>query len=486
MQGCLLSSSAVGVLALEGSHVRDTGSTLSHLLLPVWSCSDAETAALGVRGHLKRTRVQATLPWLSAASAAGVERRTACSAHAAVFHLGAGSWTVDAMVIETNAQEDAAATARALALTHAVHALCLPLKHTRHVMCTISLSRCNVAQLPCGVRALGAVRLSVAQCGFTGCSTAIDHVMTSRAMQRSTEIPHSALLPAAWACTLDVRGCTFDGSGSSNACAVRCRWLCLIERLRPGTKATAVSLLPQQHQPLLAAVGGGGPTAPGSGTAAAAAADSEQQRVPVMIHDCSFAAPALEFVGSVAELPVAFAKPVFPSFAGAVVEASAWCARRARADSAWAAAVVSRCRFNGALQSAGQVTDRAAHADGAAAPSSAVPAAEVEAEAGVCVRLTADVALALCDCVFGGSALTRHAVRAARAKSPAFKHGAARARRCDACVSGVGGIRSAADGQLPLALRLLRGRGAVCERRRAFGSCWLHVRHGRRRGMRRR
>ncbi len=417
----------MGILAVEGSHVRDTGSTLSQLQLPVWSCSDAATAALGVRGHLKRTRIQATLPWLAAAASTGAERRAACCTHAAVFHLGAGSWTASAMAFAIEARDGAAAAAKVLTntdigicLTHAVHALCLPLKHTHHVMCSVALDSCDVARLPCGVRALGAVRVSAARCSFTACGAGIDHVMTSRAAQRSTEIPHSALLPAAWVSTLDVRACKFDASGGGgNACAVRCRWLCLIERLRPGTKPTPIIKLPKQQQPLLAAIGNSALSSPRSSAAAlpvsAAAKNSTYCCAPVMIHACSFVASGIEFVGSVAELPVAFARQVFHTFDEAVAEASAWSAGRARADSAWAAAVVSQCTFNG-LHAAEHASALGTRAADVATPAQSAAAAAV-AVSGVCVRVAADVVLAVCDCVFAGHAPTRHAVSAARAAS---------------------------------------------------------------------
>jgi len=452
-QGCLLSSSTVGILAVGGSHVRETGSTLSRLLLPVWSCSHADTAALGVRGQLNRTRVEAVLPWRAAAAAAG-ERRTVCSAHAAVFHVGAGAWTVNGMVITVNARDEAgsfsaaapqtsaitassspsessAAAAAVVAsfdrgnqhpaanpygedstLTHAVHAICLPVKHTHHVACSVTVTRCNVAVLPGGVRALGAVRLAVARCSFDSCGIGVDHVMTARATQRSTEPPHSLLLPAAWVCMLDVRGCKFDASNSgSSACAVRCRWLCLIERLRPGTRPTAMGKAPQQQQPLLAAINieSSGITTlnPPSSTQPL---DREPLTVPVMIDACSFTAAGIDFIGSVTEFPAAFACPVFAAFSEAATAASEWCASRARADSAWPAAVVSRCTFNNAPLGAGIVSQKVEAAvvvaSAADAPAAAAPAAITT----ICVRAAADIALAVRDCVFAAHALTRHAV----------------------------------------------------------------------------
>lgn len=407
MHSCLLSNSTVGILAVDGSHFRDSGSTFLRLVLPVWSCSGAKTAALGVRGHLNRTRVEATLPWLTVSGAALVERRAACSVHAAVFHLGAGAWTVNAIVI-SNETKDGSAThmhpaAEACVFTHAVHALCLPFQHTQHVICSVSLTRCNFSQLSCGTRALGTVRLNVDHCSFSDCGIGVDHVMVSRAMQRSTEPPHSVLLPAAWTCTLDVRHSKFVGG---TACAVRCKWLCLIERLRPGTRPTPMAKVPPQQQPLLAAVcriGSGSLTdvaASASTASSKMSLGSDPVSVPVMIDDCTFSAAGIEFVGCVSEFPVVFSSTVFPTFEEAAAEASAWSANRTRADSAWAAAFVSRCRFHDADRSVGSAKK--------GTPASSVAAAAVTC---VGVRAAADIAVVLRDCQFSGfSGPIRHAV----------------------------------------------------------------------------
>jgi hypothetical protein len=459
MHSCLLRNSTVGILAVDGSHVRDSGSTLLRLVLPVWSCSGAKTATLGVRGHLNRTRVEATLPWLAVSGAASVERRAACSVHAAVFHMGAGAWTVNAMVI-SNDTKDCTAThihpaADACVFTHAVHALCLPFQHTQHVMCSIALTHCNFLQLPCGTRALGTVRLNVSHCSFSDCGVAVDHVMASRAMQRSTEPPHSLLLPAAWTCTLDVRHNKFVGG---SACAVRCKWMCLIERLRPGTRPTPMAQVPQQQQPLLAAVCriGNGSLADVAASAVTTSSKmslgSNPVNVPVMIDDCTFSASTgIEFVGSVSEFPVVFSSTVFPTFEEAAAEASAWSASRARADSAWAAAFVSRCRFHDADRSTGSVNKYT--------PASSVAAAAVTC---VGVRASADIAVILRDCRFSGfSGPIRHAVT-----SPHFARShqlqLVRMRPNSAlsntklCSSGVDNRRSHSDVELLDSVRFLR------------------------------
>ena len=506
MQGCLLSSSTVGILAVDGSHVRDTGSTLSQLVLPVWSCSDAETAALGVRGQLNRTRVEAVLPWCASAAAGAGERRAACSAHAAVFHVGAGTWTVNGMVIAGKAGDEAdnrsasapktsanaqssllsslsAAAAGELVephaavnfcgeantLTHAVHAICLPIKHTHHAVCSITVTRSNVVALQGGVRVLGAVRLSVSRCNFDGCGTGVDHVMTARATQRSTQPPHSLLLPAAWVCMLDVRCCKFDASNSSNsACALRCRWLCLIERLRPGTKPTAMGKAPQQQQPLLTAIN----SESSSSTvrtlpSTAQPLDNEPLTVPVLIDACSFIAAGIDFVGSVSEFPAAFAYPVFAAFADAAIAASAWCASRARADSAWAAAVVSRCTFNDTPVGTGAVNSNVEAAVDVYVTAVATTAASA-AVSTICVRAATDVALVLRDCIFAAQKPTRHAVMFTTACALCV-------RNCDAHLSGFGYGRCSPDVELQRAVRQLRGGSALCKRRRAFGIDWVQV-----------
>ena len=416
MQGCLLSNSTVGILAVDGSHVRDADSTLSQLLLPVWSCSAAESANLGVRGHLNRTRVEATRPWLASAPSAAAERSPACSVHAAVCHIGAGVWAVNAIVIARDLQGDATAPAGTLldnsTITHAVLALSLPFRHSHLVTCSVTLARCSLTQLPCGVRALGAVRLSVSHCTFTNCDAAVDHLMTSRAMQRSTQPPHSALLPAAWVCTLEVRDSVFDASGVGSACGVRCRWLCLIERLRPGARPSPMVETPQQQQPLLAAIFGDGSSST-KGSEASSNRDIAITRhiapaAPVVIDSCSFTASAVEFVGSVSEFPATFAQPLSLTFHDVAADASAWCASRARADSAWAAAAVSRCTFNAAAV-------ESSHGNGCEVVLS-VPSAHATAVPSVtctCVHAAADIALSLRDCVFGATSLTRHAVAAA-------------------------------------------------------------------------
>jgi hypothetical protein len=407
MHSCLLSNSTVGILAVDSSHVRDSGSTLLRLVLPVWSCSGAKTAALGVRGHLNRTRVEATLPWLAVSGAASVERRAACSVHAAVFHVGAGAWTVNAIVISNDTKDCGAthihAATEACVFTHAVHALCLPFQHTQHVVCSVALTHCNFSQLPCGTRALGTVRLNVTHCGFSDCGIGVDHVMASRAMQRSTEPPHSLLLPAAWTCTLDVRHNKFVGG---TACAVRCKWMCLIERLRPGTRPTPMAKMPPPQQPLIAAVcriESGSLTdvaASSATTSSKMSLGSDPVNVPVMIDDCTFSASGIEFVGSVSEFPVVFSSTVFPTFEEAAAEASAWSSSRTRADSTWAAAFVSRCRFHDADQSAGSVNKGTL--------ASSVAAAAVTC---VGVRAAADIAVILRDCQFSGfSGPIRHAV----------------------------------------------------------------------------
>jgi hypothetical protein len=431
MQRCLLTDSAVGILAVDGSHVRDSGSTLSRLVLPLWSCSGAETAALGVRGHLNRTRFEATQPWLAVAGSLGSaasERRSACCAHAAVFHMGAGAWTVNAISITDQADGSAVALDRpassACVFTHAVHALCIPAQHSPHVLCSVALTNCHLVQLPGAVRVLGAAKLAVARSNFSGCGVAVDCVMACRAHQRSKEPPHSLLLPAAWTCGLDVRDSSFDGGGG---CAVRCRWMCLIERLRPGIKPTPVVKAPQHQQPLLAAVTmrkhvlHGGSNVYGGAAAAAASSPAlscEPAAVPVMIDSCSFCASGLEFVGCVGEFPAAFAGTLSPSFEQAAADASAWSSGRSRADSAWAAAVVLRCLFN-----------EAGHSCGGGGTAAAVPS--------VCVRAAADIALVLQDCVFSGHVPTRHAVTAARCSASCLHlhHALARCQPLAACCS---------------------------------------------------
>lgn len=470
MQGCLLSSSTVGILAVDGSHVRDADSTLSQLLLPVWSCSGAESANLGVRGHLNRTRVEATRPWLASASSAAVERSAACSVHAAVCHIGAGVWAVNAIVIARNLQGDATAPLHDHAtITHAVLALSLPFRHSHLVTCSVTLARCSLRQLPCGVRAVGAVRLIVSHCTFTNCDAGVEHVMTSRAMQRSTQPPHSTLLPAAWVCTLEVRDSVFDARGGSSACGVRCRWLCLIERLRPGARPSPTVETPQQQQPLLPAIFG-------DGSSSMKGSEPSSNRVigvarhmapvaPVVIDGCSFTASAVEFIGSVSEFPATFAQPLSLTFHDVAAEASAWCAKRARADSAWAAAAVSRCTFNAEAPESShgkgcEVVLSVPTAHAAAAPSVAF----------ICVHAAADIALSLRDCVFAATLPTRHAVAAAPQPRCIRE-----SLICDALSSGGGDCRRAAHERLQRAVCKLRGRGAVGERQRASRSRALQV-----------
>jgi hypothetical protein len=204
----------------------------------------------------------------------------------------------------------------------------------------------------------------------------------------------------------------FDATnnGGSSTCGVRCRWLCLIERLRPGTRPSPMVETPPQQQPLLAAIRGDGDgiskgAEASSGPSSTSRDIGFERTAPVMIDRCSFTASAIELVGSVVEFPVAFAQALPLTFDEAAAEASAWCAGRARADSAWAAAAVSRCTFNGAAQESN-------HGNGGeeVLPVTGAHAAASSSSIGICVLAAADVALSLRDCVFGGKSLLRHSV----------------------------------------------------------------------------
>jgi hypothetical protein len=228
----------------------------------------------------------------------------------------------------------------------------------------------------------------------------------------------------------------------------------LIERLRPSskptaTKTTAIVEVPPEQQPLLVAFMDSSSCnqSPESSFSEHSNSVAEHFSVvaPVVIEACTFLACGLDFVGSVTEFPASFAIPAPATFGDAVAAASAWSTARARADSAWAAAVVSKCKFNcleheERVECDGAVGGRAA-ADAAVAP--------------VCVRTAADVVLAVRECIFGGNALVQHAVTTCVQTLQQVA--------CDECFSGARDSWCSSDGPLLGAVQQQRVRGDVSE-----------------------